>query len=117
MLKVFLILIYFYYYEIIADNKSCRTCKYFIPFTKTQQHSFGFCRIFPLDIKEKNSSFIYELTVTTRNNENLCGVSGFYYTEKLIDSNTTLNNETSVKKLLYDYSLFLRQVHDENNEM
>jgi hypothetical protein len=27
------------------------------------------------------------------------------------------NNETSVKKLLYDYSLFLRQVHDENNEM
>ena len=52
-----------------------------------------------------------------RNNESLCGKSGFYYTEKT-NNNYTNNDHTShdssIQQLMDDYSLFLRRPNNGN---
>jgi hypothetical protein len=117
MLKIILVIIYLYYAKIIAEYRNCKNCKYFIPFKRNQLHDFGFCKIFPLTVKEEdNSIFLYELTMIGRNNESLCGKSGFYYTEKTNNNYTTskTDNESSIQQLMADYSLFLRKPNNEN---
>jgi hypothetical protein len=109
MLKIFLVIIYLYYAKIIAEYRSCKNCKFFIPFRMNQLHDLGFCKLVPLTMKEDdNSIFIYELTVSSRNNESLCGKSGFFYSEKINKNYTTSYNESAIQQLIDNYSLFLR---------
>ena len=113
-----MVFIYLYYAKIIAEYRNCKNCKYFIPFKRNQLHDFGFCKLFPLTVKEENNSiFIYELTVSSRNNESLCGKSGFYYTEKTNNNytnNDNTNHDSSIQQLMDDYSLFLRRPNNGN---
>ena len=106
MFKIILIFIYLYYAKIIAKIRNCKNCENFIPFKRNQMHNFGFCKLFPLSVKEgDNSNFVYEFSADSRNNESLCGEVGFYYSEKLNENNT--NGESTIKRLIDDYSLFL----------
>lgn len=106
MFKVILIFIYLYYAKIIAEIRNCKNCENFIPFKRNQIHGFGFCKLFPLSVKEEdNSNFVYEFSADSRNNESLCGKIGFYYSEKLNENDT--NGENTMKRLIDDYSLFL----------
>lgn len=120
-----MIFIYLYYAKIIAEIRNCKNCENFIPFKRNQMHSFGFCKLFPLTLKEEdNSNFVYEFTMNSRNNESLCGKVGFYYSEKSNKTHTTSesNDNNTIKQLIDDYSLFLRRPPkavetDENNDI
>lgn len=104
-----MIFIYLYYAKIIAEIINCKNCENFIPFKRNQMHNFGFCKLFPLSVKEEdNSNFVYEFTMNSRNNESLCGKVGFYYSEKSNKTHTISESNNTIKQLIDDYSLFLR---------
>lgn len=111
MLKIILVFLYLYYAKIIAEIRNCKNCENFIPFKRNQIHGFGFCKLFPLSVKEEDkSNFVYEFSADSRNNESLCGEVGFYYSEKMNKNHTTsddTNGENNIKRLIDDYSLFL----------
>jgi len=90
MIKFFLIVTYLYC--LYALEPSCSSCKFFLPH-KTNPY-LGLCELF----KEKgfNGVLMKNFAVHCRDNENLCGKSGFLYEPKVEDNETPNMNEKKV---------------------
>jgi hypothetical protein len=64
---------------IVAFEPSCSSCKYFIPNVKTF-NDLGLCKMFKDSITHKGKQIILpNYAIHCRQNENLCGISGFLY--------------------------------------
>ena len=67
---------------IYAFEPSCTTCKFFVPHQTNPNPDLGLCKMFKDKIysnKNDDEVLINNLAVHCRNNENLCGKSGFLY--------------------------------------
>jgi len=63
---------------IYSFNPECSTCKHFIPDKKSPV--FGLCNMFQDTVYQNNEkTLIKNLAIHCRNNEQLCGASGFLY--------------------------------------
>lgn len=65
---------------IYAFEPSCKTCKYFIPNEIDPTTDLGLCKMFQDKVYYDNTDVLFKnLAIHCRNNENLCGKSGFLY--------------------------------------
>ena len=65
---------------LLAFDPPCSSCKHFIP-NKKENLSLGLCKIFTTNVSPKFNDIepLPNFAVHCRNNENLCGKSGFLY--------------------------------------
>ena len=63
---------------VYSFNPSCRTCKFYVSNDKNEE--LGLCNMFQDTVYHNNEKSLQRnLAVHCRNNENLCGKSGFVY--------------------------------------
>jgi hypothetical protein len=117
MLPYLLLLSFLYIslqYNINAFEPSCTSCKHFIE--SKINPDLGCCKMFNNFIynvkgKEKN---IYDYAVYCRNNENMCGKSGFLYENIKDDENLIKNTNNSE---MSNDSLHEKQLSDMYEEL
>ena len=65
---------------LLAFDPPCSSCKHFIP-NKKEYLSLGLCKMFTTNVSPKSERIepLPNLAIHCRNNENLCGKSGFLY--------------------------------------
>jgi len=91
-----LLLIFFIFIssKINAFEPSCSTCNHYIE--NKIRPELGCCKMFKNFIyndKGKEKKNLYEYSMHCRNNENLCGKSGFLYEEKINIENLIKNSD------------------------
>ena len=64
--------------SIFSYNPSCTYCKHFIP-NKNQNADLGLCKMFQETTYSNGYVRLYNFATHCRNDENLCGKSGFLY--------------------------------------
>jgi hypothetical protein len=115
MISYFLILLYFSY--IYAFEPSCVSCKFFVPH-KTNP-DLGLCEVFKN--KDMNGVHLKNFASHCRNDDNLCGKSGFLYepniiNEEIIDISENLNNmccgEVNEKIEIQEYENMEKELFD-----
>ena len=116
----YLLMISFLYislqYNINAFEPSCNSCKHFIE--SKIKPELACCKMFNnliynVNGKEKN---IYDYAVYCRNNENMCGKSGFLYEKININDDENLIKNTNNSEMSND-SLHEKQLSDMYEEL
>ena len=109
MLSYLLLLSYFCL--AFSFEPPCYSCKFYIPHKTTPD--LGLCRMFRDYINVNNKdSLVNNLAVHCRNNENLCGNSGFLYENNNIEK----QNETEYEELKKHYEELKNRCCGEVNE-
>lgn len=109
MLSYLLLLSYFCL--AFSFEPPCYSCKFYIPHKTTPD--LGLCRMFRDYINVNNKdSLVNNLAVHCRNNENLCGKTGFLYENNNIEK----QNETEYEELKKHYEELKNRCCGEVNE-
>jgi hypothetical protein len=88
----------------------CSTCVHFIQ-NKNGVNDLGLCKMFLDDFSLPNKKFMYNFAAHCRNNEHLCGKSGFLY-----EPNTELVSMKLDTNIVYDYDEISNRCCGEVNE-
>jgi hypothetical protein len=77
----------------MAFDPPCSSCKFYIP-NKKEHLELGLCKMFTTNVSPKSNTIetLPNFAIHCRNNENLCGKSGFLY-EKAESDNKNSNIE------------------------
>ena len=76
----------------------CSSCKWFLP-NKNGNVDYGFCKMNKNSIPNRNSNIVmYDYAKHCRNNDNLCGKSGYLFEENKLNSLVNFDNTNSKKK-------------------
>jgi hypothetical protein len=76
---LFFITIITIFCSVYAYNPACSSCKNFIPYNVGDQH-LGLCKMFKnISYNKGVEKVIYNYAIHCRNDENLCGNSGYLY--------------------------------------
>ena len=104
----------------LAFEPQCSSCKYFIPNVKIFD-DLGLCRMFKDTNTSKGKQYtLYNYAVHCRENENLCGKSGFLYEsiykKENTNTNTKANDSNKLFKELNEDAKFLKKI-DETEQL
>ena len=95
---LFYLLLLSFVTNIFSYEPLCSSCKNFIPHIKNNP-DLGLCKMFKNTPYTDNNIVIHEFASHCRNNENLCGKSGFFYEpydeitkKQILDDYEELNN-------------------------
>jgi hypothetical protein len=82
----------------MAFDPPCSSCKFYIP-NKKEHFELGLCKMFTTNVSPKSDRIqpLPNFAIHCRNNENLCGKSGFLYEKAESDiDNSKIGNEDAV---------------------
>ena len=79
---------------VFSYSPACMSCKHFIP-NKNLNNDLGLCKMFQETIYNNGYIRLYNFATHCRNDENLCGKSGFLYEDnpEIIDQLNELTNK------------------------
>ena len=91
----YLVLLFFFNFS-LAFEPSCYFCKFYIPHKSNPD--LGLCKVFRdyINLNNKNV-LVNNLAIHCRNNENLCGKSGFLYECNNIEQQAITNQYEELK--------------------
>ena len=90
---------------VYAFEKSCHSCKYFIPHL-SKNPDLGVCSFFKNKPYENSNVIVYDYAVHCRNSNRLCGKDAYFY-EKNDNEKNDINN--------YDKTQFVESYEKINN--
>ena len=98
-------------YSVFSFEPSCSSCKNFIPHNKGNP-DLGLCKMFKnLAYPGEDTVILYNFASHCRNDENLCGKTGFLYEPKNVATNDKINNDIN-----NDYDTLINRCCGEVNE-
>lgn len=103
-------------YSVFSFEQSCTSCKNYIPHNKGNP-DLGLCKMFKnLAYPGEDTVILYNFAAHCRNDENLCGKTGFLYEPVSVTSNNKIDNDKINNDIKTDYDILTNRCCGEVNE-